>query len=60
MPAIGMAGFRSFDPLPPQSRAVEMAGYARRRYLRTVSRLVSNSPAIRRCDHPRSVNAVSD
>jgi putative transposase len=42
-----------FDPLPSSEPAIEMAVFARRRYRRTVSRLIPNSLAIRRRDHPR-------
>src|SRR5947199_5886698 len=50
-PAVGMAGFGSGSPSEPR---VEMAGFDRasRRYLPTVSRLISSSRAIRRCDQP--------
>src|ERR1700681_3178637 len=51
-----MAGFRSASSSEP---AIEMAGFASRRYQRTVSRLIPNSLAIRRCDHPRSARSSS-
>jgi hypothetical protein len=34
---------------------VEMAGFETRKYRDTVSRLIPNSCAMRRCDHPRSL-----
>jgi hypothetical protein len=50
-PAIEMAGFRS---APSSEPVIELADFAKRRYRPTVSRLIPNSLAIRRCDHPRS------
>src|ERR1051326_267794 len=65
-PAVEMAGFGSESPSEPRVRMAafapgsdsepggEMAGFDRasRRYLPTVSRLISSSRAIRRCDQP--------
>ena len=66
MPAIEMAGFDSsfparlpviemagFGASPSSKPAVEMAGFGSRKYRPTVSRLIPNSFAIRRRDHPR-------
>jgi hypothetical protein len=66
MPAIEMAGFDSlfsarlpviemagFADWPSSKPVVEMAGFDSRKYRPTVSRLIPNSFAIRRCDHPR-------
>jgi len=49
-PTIEKAGFAAS---PSSTPIVEMAGFANHRYQLTVSRLVSSSLAIRRCDHPR-------
>jgi hypothetical protein len=51
-PVIEMARFVCVSPacFP----AIEMVGFASRRYRRTVSGLITYSLAIRRCDHPQS------
>jgi hypothetical protein len=51
MPVIEMDGFAA---APSSTPVVEMVGFANRKYRPTVSRLIPNSFAIRRCDHPRS------
>ena len=55
-PGVEMAGFAVGSESEPR---VEMAGFDRpsRTYLPTVSRLISSSRAIRRCDQPCSANA---
>src|SRR6201993_2616715 len=50
LPVIEMAGFAASSSSKP---AVEMAGFGSRKYRLTVSRLIPNSFAIRRCDQPR-------
>src|SRR6202035_4257854 len=51
VPAIEMAGFDS--SFPARLPVIEMAGFGNRKYRPTVSRLIPNSFAIRRRDHPR-------
>jgi hypothetical protein len=48
-----MAGFGAS---PSSKPAIEMAGFGSRKYQPTVSRLIPNSFAIRRCDHPHCAN----
>ena len=50
-PVIEMAGFA---PEPSSDFAIELAAFPNRRYRPTVSRLIPNSLAIRRRDHPCS------